>query len=131
MVRRGDDGPNVDLCGWPRLSPGTGAILCPLFVPPQVSVIVHGATLVSFSLCQRRPGTEHTTSVSVFGDEGGSAFFVYSGSLFNHVPSTSQARLMKQERTVFAGRNSKSSGKSVEGKAEDDRSGVCRRLDGG
>ena len=110
LVRRGDDGPNVDLCGLPL---GIGAILWPPFVPPPVSVIVHGST---FCFCfgpKEDWGRAHSRCARFVGDEGKSAL-CYSGSLFNHVPSASQARLMKQERTVFARRNSKSSGKSVE-----------------
>jgi hypothetical protein len=105
LVPRGDDGPDVDLCGWPCRSLGMGAILWPPVVPPQVSEIVHGTTFC-FCFVPKKHGDGHTADVLFFaGGEGKPAFSSYSGSLFNHVPSTSQARLMKQERRVFARRN--------------------------
>ena len=71
----------------------------------RIGVILHGTT---FAFClsrreDREQNARHTTGVLVsVGDEGKSAFSARSGPLFNHVPRTSQARLIKQEPRGFA-----------------------------
>ena len=56
---------------------------------------------LSFRWAQEDREDGHTTGVLVFSGMNGNPLWC-GGSLFNHVPVSSQARLVKQKRTVFA-----------------------------